>query len=287
MNTFSAYETYMNQHPQGKYLKEATLLKEEALWQSVLSENNPQTIELYIAQFPLGKYIDQARTKADQLLWGKVKEENTIQGYTNYLNLPGIRIYRDEANRRRNELAIHSIPVEKIKNDLVGRYIPHWTFVYASEIKGINIRESIIADTKMILYANMKLEDYKTKDILYASTVIEYKSNDFRIWDFEKVKACYYGSIHDRYMIGGKLFIIGKWRWPENFAEYRSDGTWTGKWDNGKEINGLWTIVGDELRLFQGERYDLWVKGEIRNYTNSRLEVLFDNNIEVAEKVTE
>ncbi len=184
MNTFSAYETYMNQHPQGKYLKEATLLKEEALWQSVLSENNPQTIELYIAQFPLGKYIDQARTKADQLLWGKVKEENTIQGYTNYLNLPGIRIYRDEANRRRNELAIHSIPVEKIKNDLVGRYIPHWTFVYASEIKGINIRESIIADTKMILYANMKLEDYKTKDILYASTVIEYKSNDFRIWGF-------------------------------------------------------------------------------------------------------
>jgi len=284
-NTYESYGVYLRTYPNNRFSKEAEHVKEKVLWEKAMEMNTVEFYDDYLGKYPNGKYISEAKIKKEDSFWKDVQEKNTLQAYNNYIDLYNNGKYLNDAVKKRNKAVENLINIEKIKNDLLGKLIPNWKFDYLSEIKNIDIKKYDIDKNEMSIYANMKLEDYKTKGIFYASTILKYKSFDSNSWNFENVLGYHYSSNANNYFISGKLFIIGKWRWTENVAEYKSDGTWSGKWDDGSERNGFWAIVEDKLNIYTGNSYNLWLSGKIINYNHQKFEVNIDGNKNIAERI--
>lgn len=284
-NTYESYGNYLKTYPVNRFSEEAANLQEDVLWKKATEMNTVEFFDDYIERYPNGKYINEAKFKKEDSFWKDVQEKNSLQAYNSYIDLYNNGKYLNDAVKKRNKSIENLINIEKIKNDLLGKWIPNWNFAYLSEIKNIDIKKYDIDKNEMSIYANMKLEDYKTKGIFYASTILKYKSFDSNSWNFENVLGYYYSSNANNYFISGKLFIIGKWRWTGNVAEYKSDGTWSGKWDDGSERNGFWAIVEDKLNIYTGNSYNLWLSGKIIDYNHLKFEVNINGNKNIAERI--
>ena len=77
------------------------------------------------------------------------------------------------------------------------------------------------------------------------------------------------------------FFLVGRWRWPDNYATYSGDGSWSGKWDNGSEFTGTWRIVKGNLVLTR-DGTD-WFSGKIVQFSKNEM-LLGDTNPMRAER---
>jgi len=68
-NTIAAYESFLKQHPKGKYVDSANVKIEELIWQSTLKDNSINGYEAYLKQYPEGKYADSASAKIKEMKW--------------------------------------------------------------------------------------------------------------------------------------------------------------------------------------------------------------------------
>jgi hypothetical protein len=87
--------------------------------------------------------------------------------------------------------------------------------------------------------------------------------------------------VHDKpdtnYLIGDEIFLVGKWRWPNNYATYDPDGNWSAKWDDGSEWYGSWRIVKGNLVLTRAGKN--WVNNKIVQFSINDLVVGETNSV--------
>ena len=67
-DTISAYEQFLEVHPEGQYTEEArsrleSLKREEHLWQKAESQNTVFAIDKYLETYPQGKFVEKAHSK--------------------------------------------------------------------------------------------------------------------------------------------------------------------------------------------------------------------------------
>jgi len=59
-HTIEAYETYLERHPQGRFVSEARFRIEQLFWEDAKSRHDYQS---YIDEFPNGKFVSEAKSK--------------------------------------------------------------------------------------------------------------------------------------------------------------------------------------------------------------------------------
>jgi hypothetical protein len=84
-NTVEAFEEYLEEHPDGKYVTEAREGLEELHWHEAEGTNTAEAFGEYLQDHPDGKYAVQAREHIDDLDWQEAQAANTIAAYRQYL----------------------------------------------------------------------------------------------------------------------------------------------------------------------------------------------------------
>ena len=84
-NTVEAFEEYLQEHPDGKYVTEAREGLEELHWHEAEGTNTVEAFGKYLQNHPDGKYAVQARERIDDLDWQEAQAANTIVAYRQYL----------------------------------------------------------------------------------------------------------------------------------------------------------------------------------------------------------
>ena len=255
-------------------------------WELAKNTNTFESYQHYLNEYPKGKYNKEADSLQEEALWKESKSKNTVQAYNNYMKLYQNGKFIAEALRKRNNVILSTLSIEKIKHDLLGHWIPNWNFSFISEFKRIVIVSSNIQNNVISLNLKMKLEDYKTKKIYYAKAIVKYTFQKNGHITFDKIGGYYFSNKKNSYLINNVLFIVGHWRWEANTATYFSNGTWRGKFDDGRTAEGHWAIVQSNLNLYTGDTYKLWLSGKIVSYSISKMKIKFGNNLEIAEKIT-
>lgn len=69
-NTYEAYQTYIETHPEGKHIKKARKLAEGLYWNKIKEKKEAAVFKKYLDQFPNGKHKLEVQTKLNQLLSG-------------------------------------------------------------------------------------------------------------------------------------------------------------------------------------------------------------------------
>jgi hypothetical protein len=170
----------------------------------------------------------------------------------------------------------------QIIKDLVGRSMDGWNFSYASEFKGVQIADSRQDGDQLILRTHLNLEDYVSKEAEFAILDLKYKLNPNGEWDYDGFTQLLYDKADVNYFIGDQIFLVGKWRWPNNYATYNPDGTWFGTWDDGSPMTGMWRIVkGNLVVLLNGQP---WINKKIMQFSKNEL-VIDENTPARAERV--
>jgi len=262
--------------------------KENKAWEQAKNKNTFTSYQEYLNNYRDGKYKYLADSLQEDALWTQATKKNDITIYYNYLSLYENGRYVPIANGKIKKLLLNFLTIDKIEHDLLGKHIPEWNFDYLSEFKKVNIDSSFIHNNLIALYVNMKLEDYYNKNIYYAKTIVKYQINGGRNIKFDNVVGYYYSTKKNDYIVNNKLFIIGKWRWLRNSAIYRQDGTWNAYFDNGNTAKGRWSIVHDNLYLFDGNTYKkIWWRGKILKYNSNSFKIIKGrDNIYYAQKIS-
>jgi len=172
----------------------------------------------------------------------------------------------------------------RIATDLVGHSMDGWNFSYASEFKGINIITQKLDGDALVLRTHLKLEDYNTKEAYLAVLDLSYSLNSNGEWDYNGFTQLLYDKAEVDYFISDEIFLVGKWRWPDNYVTYAADGGWSAKWDDGSESTGTWRIVRGSLVLTRDGSN--WFSGKIVQHTKNELLVGEPNPVR-AERVRE
>lgn len=170
----------------------------------------------------------------------------------------------------------------KIIKDLIGRSMDGWDFSYASEFKGVQVANSRQDGDRLILRTHLNLEDYVTKEAQVAILDLKYKLDPDGQWVYDGLTQLLYDRAETNYFIGDQIFMVGKWRWPSNYATYNPDGTWFGTRDDGGQMTGTWRIVkGNLVVLLKGQP---WVNKKIVQFSKNEL-VIDENTPARAERV--
>lgn len=265
-----------------------TKQSEENDWTEAKNINTIVSYQAYLNNYPEGKHSIEAKDLIEDYTWQDANSKNTIEAYNDYLNSYPNGKFINEAFEKRKELFKTAISVDKIKQDLLGKRIPGWNFDYLSEFQDVQLTNSLLEGNILSLCLNLKLRDYNTKEIWYAKVIAKYVIQNNGSSEFTNVNGYYYSNKPDNFYVNGKLFIIGKWRWEGNTAEYKPDGTWEGTWDNGTVRNGTWSIVKNDLCLYIGNNVNpiyTWMMGRIISYNNSNAEIDFNGTKNIAERL--
>ncbi|MEM7101694.1 MAG: tetratricopeptide repeat protein [Bacteroidota bacterium] len=83
-NTINAYDRYIEQFPEGKYLTLAITKGEEALWKKIAKNPIIDDVEYYLERFPEGSFVKEVTEQREEAYWLAAIEENTIDGYFRY-----------------------------------------------------------------------------------------------------------------------------------------------------------------------------------------------------------
>jgi len=124
--SISLLESFIRNHPNGKYLSEAEnlleeLKKEVKTWEIARESNSNKAFRSYLDKFPAGKYAALAREKIQQLSYSQQHEIaskrerfalglcRSISEYTQFMNLYPDSIYLKEAKNKIDELSEWSL----------------------------------------------------------------------------------------------------------------------------------------------------------------------------------
>jgi hypothetical protein len=170
----------------------------------------------------------------------------------------------------------------RIAKDLVGQSMDGWNFSYASEFKDVKIITQKPDGDMLILRTHLNLEDYVTKELYFTILDLKYSLNSNGEWDYAGFTQLLHDKADINYFIGNEIFLVGRWRWPSNYATYNADGTWFGKGDNGGDMSGNWRIVKGNLVLtFNGQN---WFNKKIVQFSKNEL-IVDETNPTRAERI--
>jgi hypothetical protein len=158
-----------------------------------------------------------------------------------------------------------------------------WQFSYASEIKRVQVVSQRQDGNTLVLRASLSLDDYITHDRYHAILDLSYELDEDGAWKYSGFRELVYAQEGESYEIDGKLFILGNWRWKNNYATYNPDGSWFGRWDDGSTAKGAWKIVAGRLVLTRNGSG--WVDTPIQRFTATELVVGEGGQEERAERV--
>ncbi len=126
----TAYQTYLNTYPKGRFVKEATLrldeskrveenqrraALDEAAWTSARTNASLATYQGYLATYPNGRFATDANNaiaglnrleanKREDDLWQQAQKDNTLAAYLSYLTVYSAGRYVETANQRVTEI---------------------------------------------------------------------------------------------------------------------------------------------------------------------------------------
>jgi hypothetical protein len=103
-NTVEAFEEYLQEHPDGKYVTEAREGLEELHWQAAEEANTVEAFEEYLQEHPDGKYVTEARGGLEELHWQAAEEANTVEAFGEYLQDHPDGKYAVQARERIDDL---------------------------------------------------------------------------------------------------------------------------------------------------------------------------------------
>jgi hypothetical protein len=157
----------------------------------------------------------------------------------------------------------------RIANDLVGQSMDGWNFAYASEFKNVTIINTKPDGDTLFLRTHLDLEDYITKEPYFSVLDVKYSLNSNGEWEYKGITELLHNKSDVNYFIGDEIFLVGRWRWQNNYATYNPDGTWFGKTDNGDDMVGTWRIVKGNLVLtLKGQN---WLNKKIVQFSKNEL----------------
>jgi hypothetical protein len=137
----------------------------------------------------------------------------------------------------------------RLPADLVGTSIEGWRFDNAAEFR--NVESSVVQGSGEVvtLRATLSLTDYVTEEPYVVQVLVDYREDPDGEWQRDRITPLLVAREDRRYLDGGEVFLVGRWRWPNNHAAYAADGTWRSRWEDGSESSGTWRIVHDRLIL--------------------------------------
>lgn len=124
--SLSLLKSFIRNHPNGKYLREAEALLEELeqeieAWDTAIEQDSINSYKSYLAKFPAGKYAKSAREKIQQILDSRRQEIafkrerfalelcRSISDYSQFVNLYPDSVYLKEAKSKIDELSKWSL----------------------------------------------------------------------------------------------------------------------------------------------------------------------------------
>ena len=72
-NTVSAFELFITDHPNSKYIEQANEIIEDLYWKETVSGNVSNSYELYLSKYPDGKFAEIAVVKKEEALWAEIQ----------------------------------------------------------------------------------------------------------------------------------------------------------------------------------------------------------------------
>jgi len=84
-NTIEAYETYLEQNPEGRNVLEARTKLEALLIERARSDKSLEAYDAYLQRFPKGAFARDAFNEREAYLWDWADLENTVASWDKYL----------------------------------------------------------------------------------------------------------------------------------------------------------------------------------------------------------
>jgi hypothetical protein len=79
-DTYEAYQTYIEENPEGEYVEEARILAEVRYWESIQNDTTELAFTTYLNRFPNGQFRSEAEAKIDQLARESLSSEGRVTG---------------------------------------------------------------------------------------------------------------------------------------------------------------------------------------------------------------
>lgn len=79
-DTYEAYQTYIEENPEGEYVEEARNLAEVRYWESIQNDTTELAFTTYLNRFPNGQFRSEAEAKIDQLARESLSSEGRVTG---------------------------------------------------------------------------------------------------------------------------------------------------------------------------------------------------------------
>jgi outer membrane protein assembly factor BamD (BamD/ComL family) len=96
-NTVAAFETYLQERPEGKFADQARERIDALDWEEAEESDSVSGYEKYLREHPAGKFTEQAREKIDELDWQSAGRSDTVVAYEKYLRDHPRGNYADQA----------------------------------------------------------------------------------------------------------------------------------------------------------------------------------------------
>jgi hypothetical protein len=79
-DTYEAYQTYIEENPEGEFVDEAQKLLELRYWESIRDDSGAAGFQTYLNRFPNGQFIIEAEEKIDQIERANLATEGRVTG---------------------------------------------------------------------------------------------------------------------------------------------------------------------------------------------------------------
>lgn len=79
-DTYEAYQTYIEENPEGEFVEEARNLLELRYWESVKNDSTQSSFKTYLNRFPNGQFQSEAEEKLKQLARENLASEGRVTG---------------------------------------------------------------------------------------------------------------------------------------------------------------------------------------------------------------
>jgi len=202
-NIEQSYETYLLEHPQGKHIKEAIVIKDSLAWLNAKNINELSVYEDYIEKYPEGKYIDIAIVIADSLAWLNAKNNNEFSSYKKYL---------EKYPNGKNVIIAKEIYQELECPRVV-------------DIDG-NVYKTIEIGNLIWMTENLKVTHYRNGDpiplVFNGDDWAKLTTGAYCYYDKKRSNIALYGNIYNWYVVNDPRGLAPKgWRIP-NVNEWKS-----------------------------------------------------------------
>lgn len=243
-------------------------------WNQMLQERRPGYQEC-VTGAQQGLVRTQERFKGERL-------DRFVAAFN---ELPGVTDAAEvESSSQSGDLLtrIHSIqapaPSEaEVRQHLLGRSIEGWSFDEPSEFRALRFSDVRVRGDTLWMRAEADLVDHISQEEYRTVLELRYRASESGDWQSLQVEPVLVAPASAEYKSRGDVFLVGRWRWPQNYALYNADGTWRGRWDDGSEHAGRWRIIRDRLVLTRGTSN--WWSGHIHSWSHDSLRVGGGNGV--------